>query len=64
MTHGIGLVGCGWVASMQLAAYREAGFSVVAVTDHTRAKAERLRDESAPAPPSTLTSTLCSPTRR
>lgn len=42
--RGIGLVGCGWVASMQLAAYREAGFSVVALTDHTAAKAERLRD--------------------
>jgi predicted dehydrogenase len=45
---GIGLVGCGWVASMQLAAYREAGFPVVALTDHTPAKAERLRDEYAP----------------
>jgi len=43
-TRGIGLVGCGWVASMQLAAYRDAGFSVVALTDHTPAKAERLRD--------------------
>ena len=45
---GIGLVGCGWVASMQLAAYREAGFPVVALTDRTPAKAERLRDEYAP----------------
>ncbi len=43
-TRGIGLVGCGWVASMQLAAYQEARFSVVALTDHTPAKAERLRD--------------------
>ncbi|MEP6798009.1 MAG: Gfo/Idh/MocA family oxidoreductase [Lapillicoccus sp.] len=43
-TRGIGLIGCGWVASMQLAAYRDAGFSVVALTDHTPAKAEQLRD--------------------
>jgi predicted dehydrogenase len=47
-TRGIGLVGCGWVASMQLAAYRKAGFSVVALTDHTPAKADRLRDEYYP----------------
>ncbi len=48
MTQGIGIVGCGWVASMQLAAYREAGFRVVALTDHTPAKAQRLRDELFP----------------
>jgi predicted dehydrogenase len=33
---------------MQLAAYRDAGFPVVALTDHTPAKAERLRDEFYP----------------
>ena len=44
----IGLIGCGWAASMQLAAYRAAGFSVVALADRTREKAEDLRDRYAP----------------
>ena len=42
--RGIGLVGCGWVAGLQLAAYQTAGFNVVALTDHDVAKAEALRD--------------------
>ena len=48
LDRGIGLVGCGWVAGMQLAAYRAAGFSVVALTDHDLAKAEALRDARYP----------------
>ncbi|MFC8501219.1 Gfo/Idh/MocA family protein [Pedococcus sp. NPDC057267] len=46
--RGIGLVGCGWVAGMQLEAYRAAGFTVVALVDHDAAKAEALRDAHYP----------------
>lgn len=45
---GIGLVGCGGVSAYHLAAYREAGFPVVALCSRTRAKAEARRDEFAP----------------
>ena len=43
-SRGIGIVGCGWIASIQLAAYRDAGYNVVALTDIIRDKAEALRD--------------------
>jgi predicted dehydrogenase len=46
--RGIGLVGCGWVASMQLEAYLEAGYNVVALTDVSIEKAEALRSEYYP----------------
>jgi len=46
--RGIGVVGCGWAASMQLAAYQAAGFRVVALTDHTASKAEDLRERFFP----------------
>lgn len=46
--RGIGLVGCGWVGGMQLAAYREAGYRVVGMTDHSRGKATALRDAHYP----------------
>ena len=45
---GIGLVGCGGVSSFHLAAYREAGFPIVALCSRTRAKAEARRDAFAP----------------
>ncbi len=45
---GIGLVGCGGIAGQQLAAYRHAGYQVRALCDHTRAKAEALRDKYYP----------------
>ncbi len=45
---GIGLVGCGGVSAFHLAAYREAGFPVVALQSRTRSKAESRRDEFAP----------------
>ena len=42
--RGIGLVGCGWVASMQLAAYRSAGYRVVAFApDYTEASRQAIR---------------------
>jgi predicted dehydrogenase len=46
--RGIGLVGCGWVAGMQLGSYRRAGFRVVGMTDHDKARAEALRDAHYP----------------
>jgi predicted dehydrogenase len=45
----IGLVGCGWVAAMQLDAYLRAGLNVVALADHSRARATTLRDEYFPS---------------
>lgn len=42
--RGIGLIGCGWVAGMQLAAYRAQGYRVVALVDRDEAKATALRD--------------------
>lgn len=42
--RGIGVVGCGWVAGMALAAYKSAGYRVAALTDHSPAKAHALRD--------------------
>jgi predicted dehydrogenase len=46
--RGIGVAGCGWVASMQLKAYRAAGYNVVALTDVSRERAEALRAEYYP----------------
>lgn len=45
---GIGLLGCGWVAGMQLAAYRDAGYRVTALADRTPDRARALRDAYAP----------------
>ncbi len=45
---GIGLVGCGGVSAFHLAAYRDAGFPVVALCSRTRVKVEARRDEFAP----------------
>lgn len=44
----IGLVGCGWIGGLQLAAYRASGFEVVAICDRTLEKAVRYRDEYFP----------------
>ncbi len=44
----IGLIGCGGIAGQQLAAYRHAGFNVVALCDKTLAKAEDRRDRFFP----------------
>lgn len=45
---GIALVGCGAVSAYHLAAYRQAGFPVVALCGRTLAKAEARRDEYFP----------------
>jgi predicted dehydrogenase len=45
---GIGLIGCGFISEMHLAAYRAAGYNVVALCDRTLAKAEFRRDEFFP----------------
>jgi predicted dehydrogenase len=45
---GIGLVGCGFISSMHLAAYRAAGYNVTALCDRTLAKAASRRDEYFP----------------
>jgi predicted dehydrogenase len=45
---GIGLVGCGAISRVMLAAYRRAGFEVVALCDHSRAAAEARRAEFYP----------------
>jgi predicted dehydrogenase len=44
----LGLIGCGGIAAQHLAAYRHAGFSVAALCDKTRTKAEDRRDRYAP----------------
>jgi predicted dehydrogenase len=44
----IGVIGCGWVAGMQLEAYSAAGFNVVALCDHTRERATAYRDRFYP----------------
>jgi predicted dehydrogenase len=44
----IGLVGCGRIAATHLQAYANAGYNVAALADHTRAKAEQLRDKFFP----------------
>lgn len=41
---GVGLIGCGWVAGLQLDAYRRAGIRVHALCDRHRERAERYRD--------------------
>jgi predicted dehydrogenase len=45
---GIGLVGCGFISAMHLAAYRDAGYHVTALCDRTLAKAQARRDEYFP----------------
>lgn len=45
---GVGLIGCGWVAGMQLDAYRRAGVTVTALCDLERARADRYRSEFYP----------------
>lgn len=44
----IGLIGCGGISGMHLAAYRAAGYQVVALCDVVRARAEARRDEFFP----------------
>jgi len=44
----IGLVGCGFISGMHLAAYRDAGYHVTVLCDRTLAKAEARRDEFFP----------------
>lgn len=44
----IGVLGCGWVAGMQLEAYAAAGFNVVALGDHTLERAAGYRDRFYP----------------
>ncbi|MEO7586691.1 MAG: Gfo/Idh/MocA family oxidoreductase [Arachnia sp.] len=44
----IGLVGCGWIAGLQLQAYRHAGFNVVALADRHPDRAEEYRRRYAP----------------
>lgn len=46
--HGIGLVGCGAIAQLQLEAYRKAGWTVVALCDVRLDAAQRARDEYYP----------------
>lgn len=46
--RSIGLVGCGWIGGMQLSAYREQGFDVVALCDRNPEKAENLRSQYFP----------------
>lgn len=45
---GIGLIGCGGIASYHLEAYRDAGFNVVALCDIDETKALERRDEFYP----------------
>jgi predicted dehydrogenase len=45
---GIGLVGCGFISAMHLAAYQAAGYNVTALCDRTLAKTESRRDEFFP----------------
>jgi predicted dehydrogenase len=45
----IALVGCGGISQSHLQAYRNGGFRVVALCDHTLAKAEKRRDEYFPS---------------
>jgi predicted dehydrogenase len=45
---GIGLIGCGAISRVMLAAYRNAGFDVVALCDHDPAAAEARRAEFFP----------------
>ncbi len=45
---GIGVIGCGGIIPSHLRAYRKAGYSVVALTDLDRAKAESARRRFAP----------------
>src|SRR4051812_41527236 len=44
----IGLIGCGGISQSHLQAYRNGGFQVTALCDHTRAKAEARRVEFFP----------------
>ena len=44
----IGLIGCGGISEMHLAAYRRAGYRVTALCDLERARAEARRDELFP----------------
>ena len=44
----IGLIGCGGIGGQQLAAYRHAGFRVVALCDLDESRARRLRDQFYP----------------
>lgn len=44
----IGLVGCGWIAGMQLEAYAAAGFTVAALTDRHAERADEYRRTYAP----------------
>ena len=44
----IGLIGCGWIAGMQLAAYRERGLNVVALSDRNLDRAIDYRDKYYP----------------
>lgn len=46
---GIGLVGCGFISGMHLAAYRDAGFNVLVLCDRTLEKADARRKEFFPA---------------
>lgn len=48
-TPPIGMIGCGGISSMHLAAYRAAGYRVVALCDIELARAEARRDEFFPA---------------
>jgi predicted dehydrogenase len=45
---GIGLIGCGNISGIQLAAYRKAGYRVLALCDHRIEKARARRDEYFP----------------
>ena len=44
----IGLIGCGGITQSHLAAYRQAGFSVVAIASRSRERAEARREEFFP----------------
>lgn len=44
----VGVLGCGWVAGLQLDTYRRCGVQVVALCDVDETKARRLRDEYFP----------------
>jgi len=46
--HPIGVIGCGGITQSHLQAYRNGGFQVAALCDHTRAKAEKRREEFYP----------------
>ncbi len=47
-SHAIGLIGCGEITASHLAAYKRAGFNVVAVCDTERPRALKRRDEYYP----------------